>query len=79
MCDDESFIKKFVNMQNANIVMYRKWNVLHYACATNNLSIVKNVIKYGGPIAQTQDWYCKYPSDWTYKTSIKEYLEEIEQ
>ena len=74
---NENLIKQFVTKENSNLVNCDKRNVLHFACDTDDLTIVKNTIKHGGPIEQTESISGRDPSDWTSNEEIKKYLKEI--
>ena len=77
MCD-EDLIKTFLNQDNSNFTGRYGWNVLHWACWTGDINIVKNTIKIGGPIKQIKTRVGKYPSDMTINKEIKEYLKQIQ-
>jgi hypothetical protein len=76
LCDD-NLMKHFLNRTNSNFVNCAKRNVLHCACQTGDLEIVRRTLKYGGPINQTKDSAGKYPSDLTTNKEIKQLLKEI--
>jgi hypothetical protein len=77
LCDND-YINKFVNVGNSNILNCNKRNVLHHACQTNRLNIVKKTLSYGGPIQQTEDKLGRRPSDLTDNEDIIQYLKQLE-
>ena len=77
ICVDD-YISKFVNVRNSNMINCIKRIVLHYACYTDDLNIVKSTVKYGGPIEQIKSYSGKYPSDYTTNAQIEQYVKQIQ-
>ena len=74
---DEDLIKTFLNQDNSNFIDSKGCNILHFACLTHDLNIVKHSIKIGGPIKQIKVNLSEYPSDKTENKEIKEYFKQI--